>query len=141
MNVDVKFKPLHNDVQLPTYAHEGDAGMDMYAREHRTLEQGEPYVFRMGFASEFPYGWVALFQDRGSMGKRGVRVLGGVLDAGYRGEWMVTLINLTDKEIVINKGDRIAQVLFMPVATATVIEVHEVEDSSRGEGRFASTGK
>lgn len=116
----VRFKPLTNDVITPSYAHEGDAGMDLYSREKRTLEQGEPHKFRLGFACEFPKGNVALIQDRNSMGSRGVRVLGGVIDPQYRGEWMVVLVNLTDAEVVINPGDRIAQVLFMPVVRAEI---------------------
>lgn len=138
--VPVTFKALQPDTIIPKYVHEGDAGMDLYAREHRTLEQGEPYMFRLGFASEFPSGWAAIFQDRSSMGKRGVRVLGGVIDSGYRGEWACVLVNLTDKEIVINKGDRIAQVLFMPVGTA-VQEESDLSETARGDGGFGSTGK
>ena len=67
------------------------------------------------------------------MGKRGVRVLGGVIDSGYRGEWSCVLVNLTNKEIVINKGDRIAQVLFMPVGEARVT-TKNLSPSSRGDG-------
>ena len=140
MTLMVRFKPLAKDVTVPSYAHEGDAGMDVYAREQRTLEQGEPYLFRLGFASEFPQGWVALLQDRSSMGKRGLRVLGGVIDAGYRGEWGCVLVNLTDKEVVIHAGDRIAQVLFLPVGHAT-IETGDVADSTRGADGFGSTGR
>jgi len=136
----VTFKALHEDAVIPSYAHKGDAGMDLYALEHRTLEQGEPFMFRLGFTTEFPPGWVALFQDRSSMGKRGVRVLGGVIDSGYRGEWACVIVNLTNNEVVINKGDRIAQVLFMPVGTV-VQEEGDLSDTFRGAGGFGSTGK
>lgn len=137
----LKIKKLVSDVQVPQYAREGDVAMDLHAREQRTLEQGEPYLFKLGFATEFPAGWVALVQDRSSMGKRGVRVLGGVIDPGYRGEWGVILVNLTNNEILVRPGDRIAQVLFKPVGQANVEIVNELSSSERGAGGFGSTGR
>lgn len=138
----VSFRRIKEEAVIPSYAHKGDAGMDLYSCEQRTLEQGEPYLFKLGFSSMFEEGYVALVQDRSSMGLRGVRTLGGVIDAGYRGEWGVILINLTDKEILINKGDRIAQVLFMPVTTVQVYGEESNEPArERAEGGFGSSGK
>ena len=137
----VKFKALKPEATVPRYAHPGDAAVDLVALEQRTLEQGEPYMFKLGIASEFEQGYVALVQDRSSMGKKGVRVLGGVIDAGYRGEWAVILVNLTGNEVLIKPGDRIAQALFMPVARAEIEAVNELGESARGEGGFGSTGK
>jgi dUTP pyrophosphatase len=137
----MQIKKLHADVNVPQYAHPGDAGMDLYSRELRTLEQGEPHLFKLGFCSEFPEGHVAMICDRSSMGKKGIRVLGGVIDAHYRGEWGVLLVNLTNKEIKIEPGDKIAQVLLLPVASAQIEEVHSLSDTARGEGGFGSTGK
>jgi len=113
--VEVTFKKIKEEATVPSYAHVGDAAMDLYALEQRTLEKGEPYLFHLGFASEFPQGYVALIQDRSSMGKRGVRTLGGVIDSGYRGEWGVILVNVADNEVL--------------------------SGSSRGEGGFGSSGK
>jgi dUTP pyrophosphatase len=137
----LRIKKLAGDVIVPKYAKEGDVGMDLYSREHRTLEQGEPYMFKLGFSTEFPAGWVGLVQDRSSMGYKGVRVLGGVMDPGYRGEWGVILVNLTNKEIVIQPGDRIAQVVFKPIGQANVEVVSELGSSERGAGGFGSTGR
>ena len=141
MEIQISFKKLHDDVILPSYAHEGDAGMDVHSREHRTLEQGEPHLFKLGFCIEMPKGTVGLIQDRSSMGKKGIRNLGGVVDAHYRGEWAVMLVNTTANEVVINKGDRIAQILFMPVQTAKSTIKDELSKTTRGDGGFGSSGK
>ena len=115
--------------------------MDLYSREHRTLERGDPHIFKLGFATEFPEGWVAMIQDRSSMGAKGIRVLGGIIDPSYRGEWGAILVNLTDREIVVKPGDRIAQVLFKQVGKAEVETVKELSGSERGAGGFGSTGR
>lgn len=137
----LKIKLIKKDAITPTYAHPGDAGMDLYSRELHTLERGEPYLFKLGFATEFPKGWVGMVCDRSSMGKRGVRTLGGVIDAHYRGEWGVILINLTNKEVLIKPGEKIAQVLFMRIGEAKVEENEELTNTARGTGGFGSTGK
>jgi dUTP pyrophosphatase len=139
--VKIKIKKLHDDVKIPEYAHPGDAGMDVYSRELRTLEQGEPHLFKLGFSVEIPEGHVAMICDRSSMGKKGVRVLGGIIDAHYRGEWGVILINLTKKEIKIEPGDKIAQALLLPVVSGTVEETQDLSETQRGAGGFGSTGK
>ena len=141
MDLVVKFKKLHNDVKIPFLAHPGDAGVDIYSREHRTLEQGEPYMFKTGFSTEFSEGWVAMICDRSSMGSKGVKVMGGIIDSGYRGEWGVVLTNLTRKEVVIRPGDRIAQILFLPVANPVISTINELSGSQRGLGGFGSSGK
>lgn len=141
MEINVKFRKIKEEVKVPSYAHVGDAAMDLYSLEQRTLERGEPHLFYLGFASEFDQGHVALIQDRSSMGKRGVRTLGGVIDSNYRGEWGVILVNVTDKEVLIKPGDRIAQVLFIPVAQATITSSDSLSESERGEGGFGSSGK
>ena len=140
-DMKVKLKKLHDDVTLPSYAHDGDVGMDLISREMRTLEQGEPYLFRLGFATEFPEGYVAMVCDRSSMGKKGVRVLGGIIDPHYRGEWAVILVNVTEKEVKIEPGDKIAQALFLPVERAELEETKTLNDSARGTGGFGSTGR
>lgn len=137
----VKIKKLQDDVKLPEYAHPGDAGLDLYARETRTLEQGEPHLFKLGFSTEIPEGYVAMLCDRSSMGKKGVRVLGGIIDCHYRGEWGVILVNLTNNEVKVAPGDKIAQALILPVAGAMVEEVAELSETRRGEGGFGSTGR
>lgn len=141
MHLTIFFKKLYDDVKVPTLVNPSDVGIDIYSREHRTLEQGEPYLFKTGFATEFPEGWVAMICDRSSMGLKGVKVLGGIIDPAYRGEWGVVLTNLTRKEVVIKPGDRIAQIIFMPVATPSIRLTSELSETQRGSGGFGSTGK
>jgi len=137
----VKIKKLKLDVTLPTYAHPGDAGLDLYSLEDHELKPGEHKRFDLGFALEFPTGYVALTRDRGSLGSRGIHNVAGVFDAGYRGEYNCGLINLSDKILKIKKGDRIAQLVIFPVAYAELEETDELSETSRGNDRFGSTGK
>ena len=139
--VMLKVKRLHPDVVVPSYAHPGDAGLDLYSREMRTLEQGEPFVFKLGFAMEIPEGYVGLIMDRSGMGAKGIKVLGGVIDHAFRGEWGVILVNTSDREHLVKPGDKIAQVLIMPVASAEIEEASELSETKRGEGGFGSTGR
>lgn len=137
----VKFKRLHTDVKLPSYARPGDAGMDVFSRELRTLEQGEPHVFKLGFATEIPSGYVCLIMDKSGLGARGLTVLGGVIDHTYRGEYGVILLNTSPREYIVKPGDKIAQLVFMPVTTAEIEEVEELSNTTRGEGGFGHTGR
>lgn len=139
--VKVQFKKFYNDVKLPVYAGEHEAGMDIYSREMRTLEQGEPHMFKVGFGTHIPQGHVAFIKDRSSLGKRGITVLGGVIDCTYRGEWGILLVNTSDKEYLIHPGDKIAQAVFLPLEHAEIEEVDDLEDSKRGDGGFGSTGR
>ena len=137
----VKIKRLHPDAKLPTYAHPGDAGLDLYSLEEATILPGEHYRFKNGFALEFPEGYAAIVKDKGGISKAGLHTMGGVYDAGYRGEYNVNLINLGDKPYQIAKGNKIAQLLIMPITIAELEETDQLNESSRGEGRFGSTGK
>jgi len=138
----IKIKKLFDDTKMPTYAHPGDVGMDLYAREDYDLKPGERKVFFVGFALEFENGFAAIVKDKGSLpNKAGVHTMGGVFDAGYRGEYNVQLINLGSETYHISKGDKIAQLVIYPVVIADLEGVSELSDSSRGEGRFGSTGK
>ena len=96
----------------------------------------------LGFALEFPEGYAGIMKDRSSMARKfGIHVMGGVYDAGYRGEYNVELINLSGQEQHISIHQKIAQLVIMPVVIGTLTQVDELSDSSRGEGRFGSTGK
>jgi dUTP pyrophosphatase len=140
--VKIKILKLHPEARLPTYAHPGDIGMDMYSLEEKLLEPGERHVFFVGFAMEFPEGYGAIVKDKGSLPKNaGIHTMGGVFDAGYRGEYNVNLINLGKEAYRINKGDKIAQLLIIPVEIAKLEEVKELSQTSRGHGRFGSTGR
>lgn len=141
--MEVKIKQLHPDATLPSYAHPGDVGMDLYSREETTIIQPmERRLFYCGFAMEFPTGYTAIVKDKSSLPKNhGLHTMGGVYDAGYRGEYNVNLINLGDEPVTIEKGQKIAQIVILPVEIPTLVEVDELSDSARGEGAFGSTGK
>ncbi|MDQ2933274.1 MAG: dUTP diphosphatase [bacterium] len=135
-------KKLNPEATLPKYAHQGDVGLDLFSLENYILKAGERRIFFVGFALEFPDGFAAIVKDKSSLPKNaGIHTMGGVFDAGYRGEYNVQLINLGDVEYSIKKGDKIAQLLIIPVEIAQIEEVSQLSESVRGEGRFGSTGK
>lgn len=132
---------MHPEAKLPSYAHPGDVGLDVYSVEDVTIEPGMHHRFFHGFAFEFPNGFAAIVKDKGSISNAGLHALGGVYDAGYRGEYNTHLVNLSDTSYHFEKGDKVAQIIIYPVEIATLKEVDELSDSARGEGRFGSTGK
>lgn len=138
----IKIKRLKPDAILPTYAHPGDVGMDLFSLEDYTLQPGERHIFDLGFAMEFDPGHAAIVKDKSSLPKNGgIHSMGGVYDAGYRGEYNVQLVNLGQEHYEIKKGNKIAQLIIYPIVIAELIETDELSDSSRGDGRFGSTGK
>jgi len=139
----IKAKKMHPDAKLPTYAHPGDVGMDMYNREETaSLLPGERKIFMCGFGLEFPTGYAAIVKDKSSLPKNfGIHTMGGVYDAGYRGEYNVQLINLSNEAVSIEKGQKIAQIVLFPVVIGEIEEVDELTDSEREVGSFGSTGK
>jgi dUTP pyrophosphatase len=138
----LKIKRLNKDARLPTYAHPGDVGLDMYSLEDYDLQPMERRIFNCGFALEFEVGYAAIVKDKSSLPKNaGIHTMGGVFDAGYRGEYNAHLINLGQATYHISKGDKIAQLVIYPVVIAELQEVEKLSDSSRGTGAFGSTGK
>ncbi len=134
-------KKLHADAILPSYAHPGDAGMDLYSVADLVLKPGERASVPTGIAMGLPEGTVALVWDKSGVShKHGVKVLGGVIDAGYRGEYLIGLVNLSQEDYAIKAGQKIAQVLIQRVEHPDMEEVAELDDTSRGDGRFGSTG-
>lgn len=134
-------KRLNSEAKLPTRAHANDAGLDLYSMNTVTLPPHEPVKVPLGVAMAIPEGHVGLICDRSSVGSKGVRTLGGVVDAGYRGEVQVVLINLRNEPISFAKGDKIAQMLVLPVNACAVEERAELDSTSRNEGGFGSTGR
>ncbi len=137
----LKIQRLDPAARIPVRAHAHDAGLDLFALERHSLSPGEGKVFRTGIAIEIDPGFVGLVWDRSSMGKRGIKTMGGVIDSGYRGEVGVILWNLSSQSQEILAGDKIAQLLIQPVATPEVGEVELLSNSERGTGGFGSTGK
>jgi dUTP pyrophosphatase len=139
--VKLSVKKLSEDAKIPSYATEGDAGMDIYANEDIVVEPGKRVLVSTGISASFPKGYVALVWDKsGHAVKRGIKTMAGVIDAGYRGEWKIALYNTSEENFEIKKHDKIAQVLIQPVKSAEIEEVSELSDTERGEGGFGSTG-
>jgi dUTP pyrophosphatase len=136
----LKVKSLSPDAKPPTRAHTGDAGLDLRSVQDVTLPPHEPVKIPTGIAMAIPQGFVGLICDRSSLGAKGIRTLGGVVDAGYRGEVQVLLINLRNEPITLAKGDKVAQMLILPVSLCSVEEVTTLDDTSRSTGGFGSTG-
>jgi dUTP pyrophosphatase len=129
---------------LPSYAHPGDAGADLVSAESVRLEPGERAMVGTGVRIALPDGHVAFVVPRsGLAAKHGITVVNtpGTVDAGYRGEIKVILLNTDAREAYdIAPGDRIAQLIVMPVPPVRFLPVDELPESSRGEGGFGSTG-
>lgn len=126
---------------LPTRAHADDAGLDLYGLEDVALPPGQGLVARTGVAVAVPFGHVGLVCDRSSLAKRGLKTAGGVIDAGYRGEVGVVMWNISGATQQLKKGERLAQLLIIPVATPAPVEVESLDDTARGAGGFGSTGR
>ncbi len=139
----VKVLRTDPEAQMPAYAHPGDAGMDVRSVEEVTLAPGARALVRTGLVLELPPDAEAQVRPRSGLAlKHGVTVLNtpGTIDAGYRGEVGVILINLGAEPFVVEKGMKIAQLVVAPVAQAEVVEVSTVDATDRGAGGFGSTG-
>jgi dUTP pyrophosphatase len=142
--LDIQVRQLDPGLPLPSYAHPGDAGADLHAAEDAELGPGERKPVRTGLAIALPEGYVALVHPRsGLAAKLGVTVLNapGTVDAGYRGEILVVLINHDRANTVkISRGDRIAQLVVQRVEQAVFHVVDELPETARGAGGHGSTG-
>lgn len=140
--MEIKVKKLHKDAKLPTYAHHGDAGFDLYAIESVSIPVGARVLVGTGIAIEIPDGYVGLIWDKSGLSMvHGLKNLGGVIDAGYRGEIKAGVVNLSDEDYTITVGHKVAQMLIQKVERADIKEVAELSDTLRGHGGFGSTGK
>jgi dUTP pyrophosphatase len=144
-DVPVLIQRLDVDLGLPDYAHAGDAGLDLVARVAVRIEPGERSLVPTGIAIAMPDGYAAFVHPRSGLAiKKGITVVNapGTIDAGYRGEIAVALVNLDPLEAVeIQRGDRIAQLIFQEVAKIRWIQVDHLPGSDRGQGGFGSTGR
>ncbi len=142
MPLTIKIKKIHPDAIVPKYAHYGDAGMDLFSTQTIILHPGERVQIPTGIAIELPEDYVSLVWDKSGLShKHGLKTVGGVIDSGYRGEYMVGMINLGAADYTIEKGHKVAQVLIQKVEHPQIEIVEELSDSSRGEGGFGSSGK
>lgn len=137
----LQIKKLNINATLPTRAHAEDAGLDLYALEEGVIGRFGSAMVSTGIALELRPGTVGLIADRSSVAKRGLKTVGGVIDSGYRGEVKILLRNLSDENQKVEKGERIAQMLILPIETPAVQEVETLSETSRGEGGFGSSGR
>ena len=141
MSIEIKIKKIHPDAISPRYAHSGDAGMDLFSCEDYVLKAGKRKTFPLGFKADVPKGYVVHIWDKsGLASKHGIKTMAGVIDSSYRGEYMVVLLNTSDEDYTIKKGDKIAQAVIIKIESPKIIEVNELSESSRREGGFGSTG-
>jgi len=138
--MELKVKKIHPAAKLPVYGHPGDAGMDLFACVDKTLAPGELFPVPTGIQMAIPRGYVGLIWDKSGVSLKGVHRLAGVVDAGYRGEVQVVMINLGGAPYEIKAGMKIAQMLIQPVSSVEIRESDTLDDTSRGEGGFGSTG-
>ena len=139
----LKVEKIHKDAIVPSCAHEGDAGLDLYSIEELKINPGETALIKTGIRIELPRQTEAQIRPRSGLAlKFGVTVLNtpGTIDEGYRGEIGVILINHGKNSFIVERGMKIAQMVIKPVWKVDVIEVEELSSSERGEGGFGSTG-
>jgi dUTP pyrophosphatase len=140
----VLVRRLDPDLSLPSRARDDDAGLDLYAAEAATIEPGARTLVPTGIALAIPPGYAGFVLPRSGLALRqGVTLLNtpGLIDAGYRGEVKVLLVNHDRAAATVARGDRIAQLVIQRVEPAQLIEVAELPSSERGAGGFGSTGR
>lgn len=141
--IELEVQRVHDDARLPERAYDGDAGLDLHAVESVRLEPGERAVVGTGLAVAIPAGYAGFVQPRSGLAARhGIAVVNspGLVDSGYRGEIKVVLLN-TDRErtFAVEQGERIAQLVVLPVPAVAVREVDELGESERGARGFGSS--
>jgi dUTP pyrophosphatase len=140
--MNLKIKKLSLDIPDARYAKSGDAGFDLYARETVTLLPGKQTTIATGIAIEIPEGYVGLIWDKSGLATTfGLKTLGGVVDAGYRGEVMVGMINLSDQAYTFEAGHKVAQMIIQKFETVSFEMAEELSESERADTGFGSSGK
>jgi dUTP pyrophosphatase len=143
--VKLRVAKLKSEAVLPSRAHEGDAGLDLYACEAAHIGPGERWSIGTGIAVEIPAGHAGLVLPRSGLAKRhGISLVNspGLIDSGYRGEIRVLLLNTDPAEVFrVAPGDRIAQLVISPIALVEPAEAETLADSARGDGGFGSSGR
>lgn len=144
VELNVSIKRLDPEVELPTYAYEGDAGLDLRANESVEIPPHERVLISTGIAIALPDGYAGFVQPRSGMAlKRGLSIANtpGLIDAHYRGEIKVIAVNLDPRETIhIERGERIAQLVIQQVPVVHLVEVDELDETDRGAGGFGSSG-
>jgi len=142
MTLVLKIKRLDPNVPLPSYAHTDDAACDLYAREAVTLAPGERAQVPTGLAMHIPDGYAGFVWDKSGLShKYGLKTLGGVIDAGYRGEVLVGIVNLGNESYTVEKYHKVAQLVIQKKEIVQIVETHTLDGSTRGTAGFGSTGR
>ncbi len=140
--MELKIAKLHPDAKIPGFAHEDDAGMDLCAIETVTLAPGARAQIGTGIVMEIPEKYVGLIWDKSGLShKHGIKTLGGVVDAGYRGEIKIGVVNMGDEPYTFEAGHKVAQMLIQKVKRPDIVVVDALSDTVRGDNAFGSTGK
>lgn len=135
------FWSYHPGAKCPKRSTGEAAGLDLYASQHVQIPIGETRIIMTGVRCDFLPGWVALIWDRSGLGVKGLHRFAGVIDSDYRGAWGVVMHNTTDDVVVINRGDRVAQVIFQRCWVGTPRWGKPGSTTERGEAGFGSTGR
>lgn len=139
--MQIKVKKLREDAKLPTHGHPGDAGMDFYAIENVVFPAGKQERVHTGVAMEIPENHVGLIWDKSSIAfNLGLKIMGGVIDSEYRGEIIMNLLNTTENEVTLEKGQKVAQMIIQRFEYCDIVETDEINQTTRGTGREGSTG-
>jgi len=142
MNQDLIMERLSETAVRPQRAHTTDAGLDLFSDENLTLTPGQRAAVKIGWRLAIPNGLVGLIWDKSGLAvKNGLHCLAGVIDSGYRGELLVAVINLGQKDYQITAGQKIAQLLIQPVSLCQAVEGKIDDDTERGADGFGSTGQ
>ena len=126
---------------MPTRAHETDAGLDIYARERKIIRANSSAVFDTGVQVELPSGTVGMLKSRSGLNVKHGLTSEGVIDVGYTGSICVKLYNLSPKDYIVEKGDKISQLVILPIVAPNLDLVDRLEHTERGNGGFGSTGR
>lgn len=132
---------LDHGAKMPTRAHATDAGLDIYARDGQIVPAKESAVFDTGVHIEIPVGYVGFLKSKSGLNVKHGITSEGVIDAGYTGSIVVKLYNNSGYDYKVNAGDKISQLVILPILTPGLEEVDALEDTERGAGGFGSTGK
>lgn len=138
----IKVKKIHANACLPVKSNREDAGFDIFSVEGRRIEPGQRASVSTGISMEIPSGYYGQILPRSGLAlKSGIQIMGGVIDSGYRGEIKVILYNSEPYFYTVNSGDRIAQMVILPVPEIELVEAEELSDTVRSDAGFGSTGK
>lgn len=141
--ITVGVKKLHKDALIPTKAYATDAGWDLYCLEEMRILSGATCSISTGIAMSIPVGWYGQIKGRSGLSRMGTTIVGGVIDSGFFGEAMVVMTNThnSPERILLKPGDKIAQIVFLPVPEVVFKETDDLGVSPRGSNGFGSTGR